>query len=592
MGVISGCTPNVPPPSPAPGEKASSEKKEAGVASAPASSSRSERRDSESVPIDVAPRFTDVAVESGIEFTFFNDSVPERFFLPEVMGGGAAWVDYDGDGRLDLYLMNGARLGPDADPSDKSHSNRLYRNVGGGQFVDVTELANAFGWSYGQGCAVGDYDADGFPDLYLTNYGHNVLLRNLGDGTFEDVTDAAAVGDPLWSTSAVWLDLDGDGLLDIYVTNYLDVTFENRKICTYEDGYRGYCGPGEYVGIPDRAFRNLGDGRFEEAAEQLGLANQGGKGLAVVAVDFNHDLRPEIYVANDMWANFLYSRDKRHRTSDATAGTLYADVAVPAGAAYADNGNNEASMGIACGDFDGDGLPDIFLTHFYQQKNTLYRNLGSLLFQDDSRRTRIAATSFDTLGFGTVPFDFDRNGTLDLFVANGHVLGPQITPNEMHPQLLRNRGGAMFVDISQESGDYFRDKWLGRAAVGGDFDNDGDLDIVVTHLDRPVVLLRNDTETDREFLGLRLSSPSRLPPVGGRVVLRAGEREWKQSIVAGGSYLASHDERLLFGLGEHRGPVDVEVHWPSGRVDQWKGLTTNQYWHLVEGSEPRSMEEA
>jgi enediyne biosynthesis protein E4 len=568
---------------------------ETGGASAPDSSPfsfSSPSSDSESGGLQVVPRFTEVAAESGIKFTFYNDQVPDRYFLPEVMGGGAAWIDFDGDGQLDLYLMNGTEVGPgERPPSDEPHTNRLYRNRGG-RFVEVTDVAHASEFSYGQGCAVGDFDADGFPDLYLTNYGANVLLRNLGDGTFEDVTAEAEVDDPLWSSSAVWVDLDNDGLLDIYVVNYLDVTPANSKICTYEDGYRGYCGPGEYLGLPDRVYRNLGDGRFVEASEELGLASQGGKGLAVAAVDFNHDLRPEIYVANDMWANFLFTRDTRHRDSALADDRLYADVAISAGAAFADNGNNEASMGIACGDFDGDGLPDIFLTHFYQQKNTLYRNLGSLLFQDDSRRTRIAATSFDTLGFGTVPFDFDRDGALDLFVANGHVLGPELQPNEMPPQLLRNRGEAMFVDISAKAGDYFLDHWLGRAAAAADYNNDGHLDILVTHLNRPVALLRNDTWTDRAFVGLKLSSPSRVPPVGGRVAVRAGERTSTHAVVAGGSYLASHDERMLIGLGDYSGPVDVEVHWPSGTVDLWEGLQPNRYWHLGEGGMLRAMNEA
>jgi enediyne biosynthesis protein E4 len=565
-----------------------------GTASAPVSSPFSfSTPDSGAAADGVAPRFTDLAAQAGIDFTFYNDPVPDRFFLPEVMGGGAAWVDFDGDGQLDLYLMNGSELGPgQRTPPSEPHTNRLYRNVGHGQFQEVTHLTGTEEFGYGQGCSVGDFDGDGFPDLYLTNYGANVLLRNLGDGTFEDITDLADVGDPLWSTGAIWIDLDDDGLLDLYVVNYLDVTLANSKKCMYETGVASYCGPGEYQGQPDRAYRNLGDGRFEEASEKLGLASQEGKGLAVAAVDFNHDLRPEIYVANDMWANFLFTRDTAHRLPASAADQLYADVAIAAGAAFADNGNNEASMGIACGDFDGDGLTDIFLTHFYKQKNTLYRNLGSLLFQDDSRRTRIAATSFDSLGFGTVPFDFDRDGTLDLFVANGHVLGPLVQPNEMFPQLLRNQGGAMFVDISSAAGDYFQQRWLGRAAVAGDYNNDGHLDILVTHLDRPVVLLRNETETDRAYLGLKLTTPSRLPPLGGRVVIRAGDRQWSHSIVAGGSYLASHDDRLLMGLGDHQGPVDVEVHWPSGVVDVWRELEPNQYWHLGEGGLLRPMKEA
>lgn len=243
-------------------------------------------------------------------------------------------------------------------------------------------------------------------------------------------------------------------------------------------------------------------------------------------------------------------------------------------------------MGVACADFDGDGLVDIFLAHYYTQKNTLYHNLGDLIFEDDSRRTRIAATSYDTLGFGTVAFDYDLDGSRDLFVANGHVLGPLQTPNEMHPQLLHNDGSGRFDDVSRIAGPYFEDLWLGRGAAGADYDNDGDVDLVVSHLHRPVALLRNDTQTPHHFIGLDLRTPTRLPPAGARVVVTAGDRKMVMPIVGGGSYLSSGDPRLVIGLGDWDGTVDVEVYWPTGGVGLFPGLPTDRYWRITEGGQP------
>jgi hypothetical protein len=333
-------------------------------------------------------------------------------------------------------------------------------------------------------------------------------------------------------------------------------------------------------------YVNQGDGTFVESADALGLNPAGGKGLAIAALDFDGDLQAEIYVANDMMPNFLFTRGQpAYINHQATGETLYREVAGPAGCAVSDTGLNEASMGIACGDFDRDQNVDIFLTHFFQQKNTLYRNLGNLLFKDDSRRARVAATSFEFLGFGTVSLDFDRDGALDLFMANGHVLGPKQFPNEMRPQLLHNDGRGRFFDVSDAAGPYFLDLWLGRGVAGGDYDNDGDLDIAVTHLHRPVALLRNDSAAQGHFLGLELVTATRIPPVGGHVVARVGEQQWKVPIMAGGSYLSAHDARILLALPEGAA-ADVEIHWPGGRVDRLSSLGLDQYWRIHPGGEP------
>lgn len=539
----------------------------------------------QTVKSKVAPHFVEVAHSSGIDFTFFNDAVPGRYFLPEIMGGGVAWVDFDGDGRLDVYLRDGNTLAPDALPRNDRIS-RLFRNVGQGMFRDVANPSLSGFAAYGQGAAAGDFDADGFPDLYLTNYGPDTLLHNHGDGTFSDVTAVANVSDDLWSTSAVWCDLDNDLDLDLYVANYMDVTFKTHKACEY-GGKPGYCGPGSFHSVPDAVYINRGDGTFIESARDLGFIDETGNGLAVVAADFDDDFRPEIYVANDMNPKFMFTRSTWFDAPDART-RMYVDVAQAGGSAVSHSGLNEAGMGIACADFDGDGRPDIFLTHYYHMKNTLYRNRGNLIFDDDSRRTRIALVSNESLGFGAWAFDYDRDGDSDLFVANGHVLGPEQEPNVMRPQLLMNDGG-IFHDVSDEAGDYFRDRWLGRGVAAADYDDDGDLDLAVSHLGRPLALLRNETVTNRRFLGLQLETPYRAPPVGGRIVVTAGNARQILPVTAGGSYLSSSDSRILIGLGDHEGPVRLEIFWPSGRVDRFEELIADRYWCIVEGRPPRKL---
>lgn len=524
-----------------------------------------------------AANFVDVAAASGIKFSFHSDEVPDRFWLPEIMGGGAAWFDFDLDRVFDLYLMNGQIV--DGEPNAE-YTNRLFRGAAGGMFEDVTADSRAGDLAYGQGCAVGDFDADGFPDLYLANYGANVLLHNNGDGTFSDATAAAAVGDTLWSTSTTWFDIDEDGDLDLYVVNYVNMTFANHHVCQY-DGVDGYCGPGNYEAEPDRVYLNNGDGSFTESAAEMGLLGDDGKGLAIAVLDLDDDARPEIYIANDMTANFLFTRGRG-------SSKLFQDVAMESGCALSSTGVNEASMGIACADFDGDLMADLFLTHFYAAKNTLYSNLGGLIFEDTSRGSKIAATSFETLGFGTIPLDFDADGAVDLFIANGHVLGPKKEPGPMCPQLLHNRGKARFADISRSAGEYFQGKYLGRGAASADYDRDGDLDIVVTHVHAPLALLRNDTKTENHYIGFELFTQTRIPPIGARVVVTCDGQRFVRHVTAGGSYLSTSDPALLFGLGVRDEPVQIEVFWPSGQTDRWSDLPVDRYWQLTPGQRPRS----
>ena len=532
----------------------------------------------------IPPRFVDVARESGIDFTYFNDEAAGNWLIVEVMGGGAAWLDVDLDGWLDLYLTEGCRLEKSV-VGDGEHRDRLYRGRGAAGFRDVSAVAGISDDHYGQGVAVGDYDADGFPDLYLANFGPAVLLHNNGDGTFSDVTAAAGIEFAKWGTSAAFADLDHDGQLDIYACTFLDNRLGNNKACDYPQG-RGYCGPGSYVGEQDQVWVGRGDGTFVERSADLGFTetNGRGKGLAVSVVDLDDDLVPEVYVGNDMTPNYLYTRRAPQGTP-----ARYEELATSAGCAVSDDGENEASMGIVTEDFDGDGRPDLFLAHFYQAKNTLYQNLGQLLFADVSRKTRIAATSLHNLGFGTVGLDWDRDGRMEMFVATGHVLGPSVQPYQMQPQLLWQAANGTFVDVSDDvGGAYFGGKWLGRAAAGADYDNDGDLDIAVSHNISPVALLRDDTAAPGRFLGLDLRTPSRIPPIGGRIEVHCDGRKTIRPIASGGSYLSSPDPRILVTLPPGSSPADVTIHWPSGRVDRFS-LEGDGYYRVLEGESPERM---
>lgn len=587
LGALAGCRPATDEAT-APGKGAKAEAPPRAAATAPRAPAAVPQAAApvakpKAAALAVQPRFIDVARESGIDFTYFNDDGSGHWLIAEVMGGGAAWLDFDGDDRLDLYLTEGCRLDR-SDSGDGEHRDRLYRHAGGApRFRDVSAAAGIGDDHYGQGIAVGDYDADGFPDIYLANFGPAVLLHNNGDGTFTDVTAAAGIDFSRWGTSAAFADIDHDGFLDVYACTFLDNRLDNNKPCEYTQG-RGYCGPGSYLGEQDPVWISGGDGTFTERSEALGFVEREGrgKGLALSIVDLDDDLVPEIYVANDMTPNFLWAA----RPTGGTPGVRYEDRAVAAGCAVSDDGENEASMGVVAEDFDGDGTPDLFLTHFHLAKNTLYQNLGGLQFADVSRRKRIAATSLHNLGFGCVGLDWDRDGRMEMFVATGHVLGPKVEPWRMQPQLLRQDPGGTFSDVSDAvGGNYFTGTWLGRAAAGADFDDDGDLDIAISHNTTPAVLLRDDTDAPGRWLGLDLRTPSRVPPVGGRVEVRSGDLRIVRPIAAGGSYLSVHDPRLLFTLAAGDDPADVTIHWPSGRVDRFQ-LAGNAYWRVTEGTQP------
>lgn len=532
------------------------------------------------LPVDIIPQFMDRAAELGVVHTFYTDTVPGRYFLPEIMCGGMAWFDFDLDGCCDLYLTNGTLL-KDPRADDFSHRHQFYRNFHGREFRNISDQCGLGHNGYGQGTAVGDFNQDGFPDLFVSCYGDNRLYLNRGDGTFEDVTDSLGKRPPQWSTGSVFADFDADGDLDLFVANYMEVNWNTHKSCTF-GGKPGYCGPGDYESQPDWLFINDGSGKFVERSADLGFVGDRGNGLAVAWADLDDDRLPELYVANDMAPNFLFTRT----ATDAERGDrLYVDVAGRAGCAVSGNGQNEASMGIALADYDLDGLPDLYLTHYYHHKNTLYHNLGAMLFEDDSYRTRVAALSKERLGFGCMALDYDRDGAMDVFVANGHVLGPEHDPFQMQPTLIHNDGRGRFDDVSRLAGDYFQENMLGRAVGGADFDNDGDLDLAVTHLDRPVALLSNETRNNRRWLGISLQTADRIRPVGGRVELIQENRTVVRHLWDGGSYYSTSDNRLLLGIPD-AGPYQVRIHWPDGQTVEYADLAPNHYWVIQQGKNP------
>jgi len=434
------------------------------------------------------------------------------------------------------------------------------------------------------GCAVGDYDNDDDADLYVTNYGPNVLLRNEGNGRFADATAGAGGGDPRWSTSAAFFDYDRDGDLDLFVANYLDFTVAGNRVCGGTPSASGsglleipleqrtYCGPHRYNGAPNTLYRNDGDGTFAEVTRPLGIFNLFGKGLGVVPADLDGDGDDDLYVANDGVRNFLFRND---------AGRAFAEVGVEAGAAYSGAGLAEAGMGVDAGDYDEDGDPDLFVTNFSRESNRLYRNDTGLRFADESEPAGLAQPSFLPLGFGTRFFDADNDADLDLFVANGHVqdrvhlLEPDLSHAQPN-QLFENRGG-VFAEVSAFSGPAFRDSLVSRGAACADYDDDGDLDLLVTNVDGPAQLLRNDLPPGNHWLSLRLIGRAPRDATGARVQLVCGGRAQSRQVRTSGSYLSASDSRLHFGLAGCARVERLSIRWPDGARQELRDIPADQF---------------
>ncbi|PYV17253.1 MAG: hypothetical protein DMG07_06290 [Acidobacteria bacterium] len=528
-----------------------------------------------------AVRFTDVLSQTGITFRHASGASEEKYLI-ETMGAGCGLIDYDQDGWLDIYFVNG---GPTRMfHPEKPLRNALYRNNHDGTFTDVTERAGVPGnGAYGMGVAVGDYDRDGYPDLFITNFGPNQLYHNNGDGTFTDATARAGVGDPRWGTSAAWLDFDGDGWLDLYVANYLDFTYDKNPYCGERTaGRRGYCHPDHYNGVPNLLYRNNHDGTFTEVGKKAGIVLDDSKGLGVVAGDFNGDGRIDLYVANDSVRNFLFRNN-----GDGT----FSEIGVVSGAAYDENGKAQAGMGTDMADYDGDGRPDLLVTNLDTEYNTLYRNLGRDLFQDVTVAAGLGGeiSTFD-VGFGTGFVDYDNDGWKDIFVANGHILDnialskPQM--RYAQPKLLyRNLGNGTFADVTATAGAALSVPHVSRGAAFGDLDNDGDIDVVVSGCNAVPQILRNDGGNAANSLALRFEGvASNRDGIGVAVrYVLAGRTVYDQR-TGGGSYLSASDTRLHLGLGQAREVRQVEIRWPSGAVDRIEALAAGFIYTIKERS--------
>jgi tetratricopeptide (TPR) repeat protein len=537
--------------------------------------------------LSAPPAFTDDAEAAGLRFRFDNGKTPSRQ-IPETMSGGVGLLDYDGDGWLDVYLVQGGPFPPggtafpavaDGHGQDAcaAPGDRLFRNRGDGTFADATAASGiaTLARGYGHGVAVGDYDNDGHPDLFVTRWRAHALYRNQGDGTFRDVTDSAGLGGVRdWPTSAAFADLDGDGDLDLYVCHYLEWDAEHPRLCFDEEKkVYHYCAPQRFRSLPDHLFRNDG-GRFVDVTKQAGIDDWHGQGLGVVAADLDDDGRVDLFVANDQSANYLFRN---------LGGLKFEEVAESSGVAGNGKGGYQAGMGVACGDLDGDGRLDLAVTNFYNESMTFYHNLGGGVFVDHTAAIGLAVPTRYRLGFGTVFLDVDNDGHLDLAAANGHVddYRPEV-PYAMPAQLFVSGEGGQLTDVSDRAGPPWQVPRVGRGLVAGDLDNDGRIDLLLVAQDGPLAYFHNRTPGGH-FLTLRLEgTASPRDAVAARVTVVAGGRRQVAWRFGGGSYQSASDPRLHFGLGAADRVETLEVAWPSGRVDRFGPLAADAGYLLRE----------
>ncbi len=514
--------------------------------------------------------FTDVAAASGLKFQHERGATPEHQ-LPETMGSGLAWLDYDNDGGMDLYVVQSGPFPPAGSPRAQD---RLYRNGGDGRFTDVTARAGVKDTAYGMGAIAGDYDNDGWTDLFVTNFGPNILYRNNGNGTFSDATEKAGVGGSGWPTSAAFADFDGDGDLDLFVVRYVDYSVEKNLFCgNARTRKREYCNPKVFPPFPNLLYRNDGNGTFTDISKSSGIAAALGKGLGVVAADFDDDGRPDIYVANDTTMNFLFRN---------LGGSRFEDVSILSGAALNPAGQPYGGMGTNAGDLDGDGRLDIVVTNFEAEWNSFYRNLGSAVFEDVSGPSGFGPPAYLFSGFGLNLFDAANRGRLDAFIANGHVSEAPTMENVTYaerPLLMWNDGKGKFVE--RACGDPFRRELVGRGSAAADYDNDGDVDIAVSNSGGPLQLLRNEGSKGG-WIGFVLKGrKSNRQGVGARLVLETDAGRQVHETRAGDSYLASSDPRLHFGLGS-AAFRSLEIRWPSGTVQRVTDVKPGRYQVIEE----------
>jgi len=520
------------------------------------------------------PTYVDDAAARGLIFTFDNGRSDARQ-LPETMSGGLALLDYDGDGWLDVYVVQG---GPFPPPEDPPFGDRLFRNRGDGTFEDVTEASGLakFPGGYGHGVTVGDYDGDGHPDLFVTRWRRYALYRNRGDGTFEETTEAAGLGgDRDWPTSAAFADLDGDGDLDLYVCHYLRWDEHDPQHCPNPAGPgASYCDPRLFPAIGDRLYRN-DDGRFVDATESAGIVDEDGRGLGALAADLDGDGRIDLYVANDTTPNFYFRNQ---------GGLRFTEEGMESGLAASASGGHLAGMGIACGDLDGDGLIDLAVTNFHGESTTLYHNHGEGLFSDRSEATGLASQTYAVLGFGIAAFDADNDGWLDLAQTNGHVNDYRpATPYAMPAQLFLGDERGRLRDVSKNAGAPWSVPRLGRGLAVGDLDNDGRLEVLILGAGEPLACLHQTDSTGRFIRFDLVGKPSNRDAVGAKATITAGDRRWVGQRFGGGSYQSAGDPRIHFGVGEAAKVDRLEISWPSGCEDVFEGLETNRSYRIIEG---------
>jgi hypothetical protein len=522
------------------------------------------------------PQFTDITAQAGI--TFKHVFSPEKKYIVESMSGGVALFDYDNDGYLDIYFVNSLTV--DLATKHQKTKSALYHNNGDGTFTDVTDKAGVGDVGFGMGVAVGDYNNDGFDDLYVTCLGQNHLFKNNGNGTFTDVTTKAGVGDPRWSTGAAFVDYDNDGKLDLFVSNYIDFDldrlpeFGKGHTCQFK-GVPVQCGPRGLPGAGDSLYHNNGDGTFTDVSKKAGVSDPNGYyGLGVICSDFDDDGFVDIFVANDSTPNFLY-----HNNGDGT----FKEIGFTSGTAVNGSGSEQGSMGVTVGDYDHHGKLDLFITNFDDEYNILYHNDGHNGFTDVSYAAKVAEVSLPYVGWGTKFFDYDNDGWVDLFVANGHAY-PQRDHYRQRELLHHNNRDGTFSEVAAQMGSALMQERAGRGVAFGDIDNDGDIDIVVNDLDGSPQLLRNDGgNSNNSVLIKTVGVNSNRDGIGARVKVVSGDLTQIDEVRSGGSYLSQNDLRLHFGL-EKRTTVDlIEVRWPSGVIDRITGLSANRILTIKEG---------
>jgi len=543
---------------------------------------------------DSLPAFRDAAEETGLIFHHVN-GMSGQYYLPEMVGAGVALFDYNNDGKLDVLLLQGGPLGPEHKPDpSRWPRHRLFRNDLEVQpdgrrvlrFTDVTEAAGLNFADYAMGVAAGDFDNDGWVDLYITCLGRNRLLHNNGNGTFTDVTETAGVGCGGWSTSAAWVDFDRDGLLDLFVCQYLDWDFNKHQLCHSIAGRKDYCGPKTFQPARSRLFRNLGNGRFQDVSLSSGIQSKAGAALGVVCADLDGDGWPDLFVANDGMANHLWMNQR-----DGT----FREQALLRGCALNANGEAEANMGVIAADFSRDGRDDLFITHLKTEHATYYRNLGKGNFADETARCDLDTPTRPFTGFGAGALDYDNDGFLDIFCTNGEVRlieeqarAGVVLPLRQRCQLFHNLGGRRLRFQEMRRGDALNIEDVGRGAAFGDLDNDGDIDIVVTNNNGPARLLLNQVGQNKHWLGLRLvdGPPGRRHDALGAIATleRAGQPLLRRRCATDGSYCSSSDPRVLFGLGDATDTGVLRVQWPDGKTEEWRGLAVDRYHELARGS--------